>query len=89
MVPLTKNFGVQATSPSATTTHAPLLTPSTDAVAANIDAASSATKYTCYIHQIMCSLPASTLFQALDLSEELATILGLTTTFEEEQYSSN
>jgi hypothetical protein len=40
----------------------------------------STAKYARYIHQIMCSLLASTLLQALDLSEELATIPGLTTT---------
>ncbi len=58
----------------------PLLTPSTATVATNTDASSSAAKYSCYIHQIMCSLPASTLLWPLALSEELATILGLTTT---------
>jgi hypothetical protein len=78
MVPLT-NPGVQATSPSSTTNNAPLCISSTAAVAVNIDATSSTTEYACYIHQIMC-LPASTLLQAIDLSEELATILGLTTT---------
>jgi hypothetical protein len=41
---------------------------------------SSTTKYARYIHQIMCSPPASTLLWALDLSEELAAIPGLTTT---------
>jgi hypothetical protein len=79
MVLLT-NPGVQATSPSATTTHAPLRISSTAVVAAIIDTTSSAVKYACYIHQIMCSSLASTLLQALDLSEELATIPGLTTT---------
>jgi hypothetical protein len=79
MVPLTKNVGDQAASPSATTNHPPLITPSTAAQAANVDATSSATKYARYIHQIMYSLPASTLLWALDLSEELATIPGLTT----------
>jgi hypothetical protein len=79
MVPL-KNPCVQATSLSATTTHPPLRISSTTAVAANIDTTSSAAEYACYIHQIMCSPPASTLLQALDLSEELATISGLTTT---------
>jgi hypothetical protein len=59
--------------------HAPLRTSSTATVAANIDATSSAAKYARYIHQNMCSPPASTLLQALDLSEELATIPGLTT----------
>jgi hypothetical protein len=53
----------------------------TATVAANIDATFSAAKYACYIHQIMCSLPASTLLWALDLSEKLATIPDLTTTF--------
>ncbi len=80
MVPLTKNVADQATSSSATTNYVPLITPSTAAVAANVDAISSAAKYACYIHQIMCSPPASTLLWALDLSEELATIPGLTTT---------
>jgi hypothetical protein len=79
MVPLTRNAGNQAASLSATTNHAPLFTPSTAALATNVDATSSAAKYARYIHQIMCSLPASTLLRALDLSEELATILGLTT----------
>jgi hypothetical protein len=79
MSPLT-NPGVQATSPSATTTHAPLRISSPAAVATNIDATSSSAKYACYIHQIMCSLLASTLLWALDLREELATIPGLTTT---------
>jgi hypothetical protein len=78
MVPLTK-VGVQATSPSATNNHASLCISSTTAVAANIDITSSATEYTRYIHQFMCSLPVSTLLRALDLNEELATILGLTT----------
>ncbi len=79
MVPLT-NPGVQATSPSATTTHLPRSISSTAAVATNTDATSSAAKYAHYIHQIMCSPPAATLLQALDLSEELATIPSLTTT---------
>jgi hypothetical protein len=79
MIPFT-NPGVQATSPSATTTHAPLRISSTAAVTANIDAMSSTAKYARYIHQIMCSPLASTLLWALDLSEELATIPGLTTT---------
>jgi hypothetical protein len=79
MVPL-KNPSVQATSPSATNTHLPISTSSTTAVAANIDATSSTTEYAHYIHQIMCSPPASTLLRALDISEKLATITGLTTT---------
>jgi hypothetical protein len=79
MVPLIK-VRVQATSPSATTNHAPLRISSTAAVAANIDTTSSTAEYARYIHQIMCSLPASTLLWALDLREELATIPGLTST---------
>jgi hypothetical protein len=75
------NPKVQAASPPATTNHAPLNTSSTAAVAANIDTTSSAAKNACYIHQIMCSSPTATLLQALDLSEELATIPSLTTTF--------
>jgi hypothetical protein len=74
------NPDVQATSTSATTTHAPHHVSSTTAVAANIDATSSTTKYAHYIHQIICSPPASTLLGVLDLSEELATIPSLTTT---------
>jgi hypothetical protein len=79
MVPL-KNLGVQTTSSSATTTHPPLNISSTAAVATNIVTTSSAAKYARYIHQIMCSPLASSLLRALDLSEELATIPGLTTT---------
>jgi hypothetical protein len=74
IVPL-MNPGVQATSPSATTTHPPHNISSTAAVAANIDAMSTAAKYACYIHQIMYFPLASTLLWALHLSEELATIL--------------
>jgi hypothetical protein len=80
MVPLTKNVRDQATIPLATTNHAPLLKPSTAAVAANNDTTSSAAEYARYIHQIMCYFPASTLLRALDLSKELATIPRLTTT---------
>jgi hypothetical protein len=79
MVPLTKNTDHQAASPSATTNHAPLFTPSTAALVANIDAISSAAKYAHYIHQIMYSPPVSSLLWALDLNDELATIPGLTT----------
>jgi hypothetical protein len=70
MVHLAKNTSNQAASPSAT---------STTVLAAKVDATSSATKYARYIHQIMCSPPASTLLWVLDLSEEFATIPGLTT----------
>jgi hypothetical protein len=77
MVPL-KKVGVRATGPSATTNHVPLHTSPNAAVATNIDATSSTAKYACYIHQIMCSPLTSTLLRALDLSEELAAIPGLT-----------
>jgi hypothetical protein len=79
LVPLTKYAGDQAASPSATNNHAPLITPSTIALAANVDATSSTAKYARYIHQIMCSPPALTLIWVLDLSEKLATIPGLPT----------
>jgi hypothetical protein len=79
IVPL-ENPGVQATSPSPTTTHPPLNISSTATVAANLNATSSAAEYARYIHKIMCSPPASTLLWMLDLSEELTTIPGLTTT---------
>jgi hypothetical protein len=79
MVPLTKNASDQVASPSVTTNHVPLITPPTTALATNVDTTSSTTKYARYIHQIMCSLPASSLLWTLDLSEELATIPGLTT----------
>ncbi len=72
MVPITKNTGNQATCP-VPPTAAP-----TSAVAANVNATSSATKYARYIHQCLCSLPAATLLGALNCSEELATIPGLT-----------
>jgi hypothetical protein len=72
--------GVQAINPSAITNHAPIRTSSTLAVLTNIDATSSNAKYARYMHKIMCSPPALTLLWALNLSEELATIPGLTTT---------
>jgi hypothetical protein len=79
MVPLTKNAGDQAASPTGTN-HAPLTATPTTALAANVDTTSSTAKYACYIHQIMCSPPASTLLGALEGSEELATIPSLTPT---------
>jgi hypothetical protein len=72
MVPITKNTGNQATSP-VPPTAAP-----TSAVAANVNATSSAAKNARYIHQCLCSLPAATLLRALNHSEELAAIPGLT-----------
>jgi hypothetical protein len=79
MVLLTKNAGAQATSPAATPNHVPIISPPITAFAANVDATSSTAEYAHYIHQIMCSPPASTLLGALNLSEEPATIPGLTT----------
>jgi hypothetical protein len=80
VVPLTKNAGDQAASPTATDNRASPTAAPTFALAANIDATSSTAKYAYYIHQIMCSPPASTLLEALDHSEEIATIPGLTPT---------
>jgi hypothetical protein len=45
---------------------------------ANVDTTSSTAKYACYIYQIMCSLPASTLLGTLYRSEELATTPNIT-----------
>jgi hypothetical protein len=50
----------------------------TTAMAANVDAASSAAKYARYVHQLLCLPPAATLLLALDKSIELQTIPGLT-----------
>jgi hypothetical protein len=47
-------------------------------IAANMEATSSAGEYACYIHQALCSPPATTLIQAFKQSRELATIPGLT-----------
>jgi hypothetical protein len=47
-------------------------------IAANVDATSSAGENACYIHQALCSPPATTLIQVLKCSRELATIPGLT-----------
>jgi hypothetical protein len=52
--------------------------PPPTAIAANVDATSSAGEYARYIHQALCYLPAPMLLQALKLSKELATIPGLT-----------
>jgi hypothetical protein len=48
------------------------------AMAANMEATSSATKYAQYTHQLLCSLPAATLLHALNNSKELMTIPGHT-----------
>jgi hypothetical protein len=50
-------------------------------MAANVKATSSATKYAQYIHQLLCSLPTSTLTRALAVSTKLSTIPGLTSAF--------
>jgi hypothetical protein len=47
-------------------------------MAANVEAMSSATKYARYIHQLLCSPPASTLLRALAINTKLSTIPGLT-----------
>jgi hypothetical protein len=49
------------------------------AMAANVDATSSAAKYAHYVHQLLCSPLVATLLHALATSTELTTILGLTT----------
>jgi hypothetical protein len=73
MVPL-KDTDAQAANPSISSAPTtPTATP-TFAIAANVDAISSAAKYANYIHQCMCSLPSATLLRALNRSEELATI---------------
>jgi hypothetical protein len=47
-------------------------------IAANVDATSSASEYARYIHQALCTPPATTLIQALKCSREFATTPGLT-----------
>ncbi len=71
MVPLTPDM---STAPTSTPTNRP----SAIVVAVNVDATSSATKYTCYVYQLLCSLPAATLLLALDKSTKSQTIPGLT-----------
>jgi hypothetical protein len=48
------------------------------AVAANINATSTAAEHARFIHQALCSPPAATLLRALATSYELVTIPGLT-----------
>jgi hypothetical protein len=50
----------------------------TIAMVANVDATSSAAKYCCYVYQLLCLPPATTLLLALDKSTKLQTIPGLT-----------
>jgi hypothetical protein len=78
MVPL-RGSNAQATNPpagSSAPTH-PTAKP-TFAIAANVDATSSAAEYARYIHQCICSPPSATFLGALTHSEELITIPGLT-----------
>jgi hypothetical protein len=77
MVPLKETNAQAANPPISSAPTTPTATP-TFAIAANVDATSSAAKYALYIHQCMCSLPSATLLGALNHSEELATIPGLT-----------
>jgi hypothetical protein len=75
MVPLKETDAQAANPPISSAPTTPTATP-TFAIAANVDATSSAAKYARYIHQCMCSPPSATLLGALDRSEELATIPG-------------
>jgi hypothetical protein len=77
MVPLQVS-NAQATGPPAVSSE-PTAEP-TFAIAANVDATSSTAEYARYIHQCICSPPSATLLGALQCSEELATIPGLTPT---------
>ncbi len=76
MVPLKETKAQAANPPISSAPTTPTATP-TFAIAANVDATSSAAEYARYIHQCMCSPPSATLLGALDRSEELATIPGL------------
>jgi hypothetical protein len=77
MIPL-RAHDSQAANPPGSIDHTPPTAVPTDAVAANVDAISSTAEYAHYIHQFMCSPPSATLLRALDRSEELTTIPGLT-----------
>ncbi len=77
MIPLRAHDSQAANSPGSIN-HTPPTAAPTFAIAANIDATSSAAEYARYIHQFMCSPPSATLLRALDRSEELTTIPGLT-----------
>jgi hypothetical protein len=52
--------------------------PPSIAMAANLNATSSAAKYARYVHQLLCSPPAATLLHAITTSTKLTTIPGLT-----------
>ncbi len=76
MVPLKETNAQAANPPKSSASTTPTATP-TFAIAANVDATSSAANYACYIHQCMCTPPSATLLGALNRSEELVTIPGL------------
>jgi hypothetical protein len=76
MVPL-KETNAQAANPPISSAPTMQTATPTFAIAANVDATSSAANYARYIHQCMCSPPSATLLRALNHSEELATIPGL------------
>ncbi len=76
MVPL-KETDAQAANPPISSAPTTSTATPTFAIAASVDATSSAAEYARYIHQCMCSPPSATLLGALDHSEELATIPGL------------
>jgi hypothetical protein len=77
MIPL-RAHDSQAANPPGSIDHTPPTAAPTFAIAANVDATSSAAEYARYIHQFMCSPPSATLLRALNCSEELNTIPGLT-----------
>ena len=77
MIPL-RAHDSQAANPPGSTDHTPPTAAPTFAIAANFDATLSVAEYARYIHQFMCSPPSATLLRALDRSEELTTIPGLT-----------
>ncbi len=69
MIPLTNGITIL---PHSTSNPTPI------AMAAHLVATSSAAEYACYVHQCLCSPPATTLPHALEKSTELKTIPGLT-----------
>jgi hypothetical protein len=77
MIPL-RAHSSQAANPPGSIDHTPPTAAPTFAIATNVDATSSAAEYARYIHQFMCSPPSATLLRALNRSEELTTIPGLT-----------
>ncbi len=77
MIPF-KDHDSQAANPPTSSDHTPPTAVPTFAIAANVDATSSAAEYAHYIHQFMCSPPSATFIGALNCSEEFTTIPGLT-----------